>query len=444
MIAARRSFFAGFVSVAAIVASGAGCGTCRSTDGGAASDAASDALLEGAVVADGGDLPARCKSTTAEAELPGGDTFEAGGAIVTGDRLAVAGSYVVDAVRKGVVVVSDVSLTKVERIELGDLGGGDLAPHLATCTGCGLPVVAAYAPSPQGKSLGTKGGTAKDAPQRVLLVSSLEGNRATLLVKVPQQGDESAAFDLLLGAKDAGLVAWDEDSDRVVRGVVKIASFSQGKLGETVVATPYETDADGPKLVRTEKGDVFLAFLAREAFGNDGGVLADADKEGAYLEAPGEERAHQWVEAVALDPSGKPRGAPFAVTPRGRGFASSFELVAAGEGFDVLVVDGAVERDGAGSRLVRVPVRAGKPASATTLAGGVAGAAAVFGKLVTFVDPSERTMLVALDPPHGVTREPLAGGGRFVAEVGGGFVSAQIAAGDGGPSRAFLKRHACP
>lgn len=438
----KRDSLRGALVGALSVVLGAGCGTCRSTE---TSPAGADATIEAAPLSssaiDAGELPARCTSVAAELELPGGDTFEAGTAVVVGDRLYLGGLFA-DGARKGFVLATDTSLGKAERIDLGDLGGGDLAPYVVG--GAAFAVVAAYAPGPSlGKSAATKGGAAKDPPSRTLVVSTLDGAKAVPLLKVLQQADESFAFDLSLSAKDAGLVTWDEDSERVVRGLVKVAPFVGGKLGEATIVSPYETDADTPKLVRTADGRVWLAWLARETITYDAGPLPDADKAGAYLEAPGEDRAHQWVEAVALDPTtGKAQGTPIVLAPR-KGFVAAFELVASGDGFDAVLVDGAVERDGAGSRLVRVPVRGGKAGTPSTLATGVAGAAAVVGSLVTFVDPSERTMLVPVDGGP-ATREPLARGGRVVASLPGALVAAQVTSADGGPGRASLRRLVCP
>ncbi len=418
------------------------------TDGGhdAAKDTGATYASASASADTRADLPSRCTATTGEVELPDGESLEVGGAELSPTGITLAASLSRDGGRRAAVFQVDLGLTKVRAQDLGDLGGGDLAPHLATCAACdGHIVVATYTGAPNApKSFGNRPGSARIAVQRTLVVSALEGAGAVPLVRVPQQSDESSAFDLLLMTKDSGVVAWDEDSERVVRGVVKVASFAGGKLGEAVVVSPYETDADAPKLARTAKGELYVAWIAREVLSIDGGV-GDADLEGAYLEAPGEERAHQWVEIVALDGSGKPRGAPLAVTSRGRGFAASFELLVTADGVDVIVVDGAVQKDGLGSRILRVPVRGGKPGASHELVGqGSAASANVFGPFVTFVDVSERAMVVTLDAPHVVSREPLARGGRFVASTNGSFYSVGVDSGDGGASRAFLRRHTCP
>ncbi len=432
--------------VLALGLSRASCGpeVVSSAADGAASLASSDAAVAKEA---GAELPARCTRTTAEAPLEGGDSFEVGGAELSASEITVAASLSRDGGREGVVFQADLALSKVRATDLGELAGGDLVPRLATCSACGgRVVVASYSVSAAGpKSFGNVAGKARAAAQRTLVVSALEGGKATPIVRLPQQADESAAFDLSLVDKDSGIVAWDEDSDRVVRGIVKVASFGGGKPGKPVVVSPYETDADSPKIVRTARGEVFVGWIAREVFGTDGGA-ADADLQGAYLEAPGEERAHQWIEIVELDATGKPRGTPVAVTARGRGFASSFELVGTSDGVDVLVVDGAVRQDGLGSRVLRVPVRAGRPGAAFELVSSGSGAASatVFGAFVTFVDVSERSMIVALEPPHAVSREPLARGGRFVAAVGSTFYSVGVDGADGGVPTAVLRRHDCP
>jgi hypothetical protein len=435
-------------TVLACVAGGAlvGCGSCRETRQGEGAAPSAEASVSDAR-ADAGELAARCTGAVSEVPLEGGDSLEVGSADVGAGGLAVGVSFGRDGARLGAVVLADLGLTKVRSLALGELSAGDAAPLVASCGACGgRRFVAAHVrPEPPAKPAAAPSGAVRGtAPPRVLSISSLDGEALAPVVKVREQADESSAFDLLPGSRDGGLVAWDEDSDRVVRGIVKVATFSLGKVSEPVVVSPYETDADTPKLVRTSKGEVFVAWLAREGVGADGG-LADADVAGAYLEAPGEERSHQWVEVLALDEAGRPKGGVVPVTPKTRGFASSFELVPDGDGFDVVVVDAAVQRDGALSRIVRVPVHGGKIATSSELVPfGASGGGTVVGPFVTFVDGSERTMLVSREAPFVQSREPLAQGGRFVAYAEGSLFAASIVQGDGGPARGMLRRIRCP
>lgn len=423
-----------------------GCGSCRETRQGEGTAPLAEAGGVDARV-DAGELAARCTVALAEAPLEGGDSLEVGSADVGAGGLAVGVSFGRDGARVGAVVVADLALGKVRSLALGELSAGDAAPLVTSCAACGgRRFVATHVkPEPMAKpAVAPSGAVRGAAPPRVLSIASLDGDTLAPVVRVKEQADESSAFDLLPSSRETGLVAWDEDSDRVVRGIVKVATFAGGKVSEPVVVSPYETDADTPKLVRTAKGEVFVAWLAREGVGTDGG-LTDADVAGAYLEAPGEERSHQWVEVLALDDAGRPKGLAVPVTPKARGFASSFELVPDGDGFDVVVVDAAVQRDGSLSRIVRVPVHGGKVATLSELVPfGASGGASVVGPFVSFVDGSERTMLVSRDAPFVQSREPLAQGGRFVAYAEGSLFAASIVQGDSGPARGMLRRMRCP
>ena len=75
---------------------------------------------------------------------------------------------------------------------------------------------------------------------------------------------------------------------------------------------------------------------------------------------------------------------------------------------------------------------------------GAAGGASVVGPFVSFVDGSERTMLVSREAPFVQSRETLAQGGRFVAFADGSLFAASIVTTDGGPGRGILRRLRCP
>ncbi len=392
------------------------------------------------------EVPARCTKTTGELTLEGGQSLEVGDAeIDPSGALYLAASLDREAGRVGTVFRVGSTFDKSEPIDLGKYAGGDLAPRLFVAPSSLM--VASYTKSDAPRTFGNRAGTARVAGTRTLGFSRLAGASAKPLFEVAQAIDDSFGFDAVVTADGAGLVAWDEDSDRVVRGVVKIAAFRDDKLEADPphVVTAYETDADSPKLVRTASGGIWLAYLAREVVAEPEGGAPDADLQGAYLEAPGEERAHQWIELVELDAAGRTKGPAVAVTPRGKGFVASFELVAREGGFDVLVDDGAVRGDGLGARLERIPIRGGKPGPTEELVDGGVGAASpvVVGEAVSFVDIAERTMLLTLSP-RALTREPSAHGGRFVAASKGVLYGVSLDVGEAGPARAVLRRHSCP
>ncbi len=431
----------------------AACGDCRGRQelASAAGDASTEASTADAPRGDAGaELPARCEATTAELALEGGSSLEVGDAHLTPWGLALSATIERDGSRVGVVFLADPALAKLRTLDLGDLAGGDLAPRLFEHQGAVL--VASYVRGSAPKSLGNRPGAARVVATRTLAVAELGPERATPLFRVAQQADDSLAFDLVMTGKASGLVAWDEDSDRVVRGVVKVAAFAEGRVASPVVVTPYETDADSPGLLRAVDGQLLVGWLSRDVLASqDGGDKGapEPDRQGEYLETAGEERARQWVQLAPVDAAGKLAGPIVSVTPRTRSHATSFELApAAAGGADVYVYDAVLRGEREGARLLRVPVRGGKVLPGEELLpGGVGAAPSVLGPgLVGFVDLAERSMLFsAVGAVRTLTREPLARGGRFVAASSGALYSVSVEVGaDGGAGRAWLRRHACP
>ncbi len=435
-----------------LTAGAAGCGGCgrervSGVDAGAEPGDARPAPATSAA----GALPARCTATTAERELEGGASLEVGDAQLTASGLWLSATLVRGGARVGVVFQTDLALGQARLVELGELAGGELAPRLFALEGAPptTVLVASYARGAAPRTLGNRPGAARVVATRTLAVAELGAGSVTPLFRLDQQADDSMAFDLVLTGKSSGFIAWDEDSDRVVRGVVKVAPFADGKLkaDAVVTATPYETDADSPRLTRTAGGDVLLGWLARDVLGDDAGAEPDADKQGAYLETSGEERARQWVELATLDPAGKPTGALLSITARSKSHTSSFELGSAQDGADVYLYDAVLRGESQGARVLRVPVRGRRALAAEELLDGGVGAAPTFlgGGLVAFVDLAERSMLFVPGGARQLTREPLARGGRFVASAAGSLYSVAVEPGaDGGPGRAVLRRHACP
>ncbi len=392
-----------------------GCQGCRERPSppDAGGSQAPDASQDGAAP---GEAPSRCTPEGAPRELPGGARLEVGDALVTDAGLVLGAVLPGEAGREGVLLRVSKDLSTLSRVDLGPAGDGDGIPQLFAEGGALL--VASYARSASPRSMGPKLGAPPSKATRTLVLSRLEGDSLAVKVRVVQQADESFAFDLAQASAPGGLVAWDEDSDKVVRGLVKVAPFEGAKLGEGIVASPYETDADSPKLAR-RPGGYWLAWLAREPVAEgDAGV---EDKQGAYLETPGEGRSHQWIEIVPTDDLGRAAGKVRRLTSS-LGHVASFELVPRGAEVDVLVHDGALRGDGLGTRVFRIRMRDGKAGPPEELVGAGVGASSPTllgaGAYLTFVDGAERTMLLGLGPDGGLSREGAARSGRLVAAEG--------------------------
>jgi hypothetical protein len=179
------------------------------------------------------------------------------------------------------------------------------------------------------------------------------------------------------------VLAWDEDRIRPtsgdprtdgadgVRGVIRLAlvGADMRTLLRVDVASPELTDAERPR-VALRDGGFWVAWLARRTE-----PIRDA---AADLEGPGQERAYQWVEVLALDTLGSAMGPPRRLTSA-TGHATGFMMDVREPGQDrsprLDIYAGLDEEraNGAGAGITRVTLaNDGLPRLAPLLAEGAA------------------------------------------------------------------------
>jgi hypothetical protein len=219
------------------------------------------------------------------------------------------------------------------------------------------------------------------------------------------------------------------------------------------VASPDTSDAEAPRLL-ARAGGWWLAWLAhRTEVGEDAGATA-------AVEAPGERRANQWVELVALDAKGE-AASPVRRVTSDKDHVASFDLTA-GAGTQVVVVvqDETAHAEGAGERVVRYLVDGEKIEGADLLDGGVGHALAELlpepsiasaPRWLAFSDVQERAHLVPLAAPLKLagapTVEPALDGARLLASTPPDVVfavgAANPGAGAAADGRLELRRLVC-
>jgi hypothetical protein len=288
--------------------------------------------------------PARCRpEQTSFAIEDGGavDDLAIGDAIPHGDGEAVA-------------VVRRTAAGRVAGVALVPGDGGtsrvvDLAPTLGDAPPPRLVsrvkdlVAAEYAVTQPG----VRGGGTRE----LRLYSIAADAVVTPFGSIKEERDDSLAFDLAWGEKRS-VVVWDEVAG-ASRGVVRIAGFSdEQRVGSGRDVSPQDSDADSPRVVPDGNGFMVL-WIARSA--DPSGAAADASD----LEAIGEARAHGWLEMIAVDDQGVPRGPARRLTPPG-GHVTAFDLLPLGPGPKAVLLavardDGEVV-DGSGGALLRVRV----------------------------------------------------------------------------------------
>jgi hypothetical protein len=376
-------------------------------DGGidAPGEAATSAPIDAAAAL----APPRCQLTADAPDVSSsilGESVEFGGAATT------KGTALVGVIRTagGRRVASIVRMGKaVNVIDLGVAMGDEPAP---------VPIVrdddslaAAYAKR-DGQDAGSR--PAGGSRTRELSVFRLTGGAAEWLVSVPQQSDESPAFDVAVEGPPPGrtqeeagggsprlLLAWDE-SAAPPRGIVKVAALSSDlRAAETLtVASPDTSDADTPSLA-PRPGGFWLVWIAHKPQPTpDAGTDAATVPE---LEGPGEARAFQWLELAALDRDGKTVGAIRRLTSA-TGHASAYTLAAHDTRLDVLARDDNEASDGAGGRLLRVTVEGEHVDGPVVLVPDGVGRgepgwlAAADGAFLSYVDMADHARLVPFTP----------------------------------------------
>ncbi len=328
-------------------------------------------------------LSARCGDFTPLALPPG--AYEMGDALVTKDRVFVGVARDVGGKREAalVSVTRDADVLTVATVE----GAGELAvdaPPPKVIFLAGKAVLAMYVPSKDARELAIDG------------------------AKISQQKDGSFAFDAVAEGAE-GLVAWDEDAVGAPRGIVKVAALPIVAGAAARVVSPEASDVDSPRLA-TRPGGYWIAWLAKKPESE-----RDAEPE---LEGPGEKRHTTWLEIAQLDTKGALVGAPSRVTKAGTR-VDSFDMLASGDGVDLLVKDDEQPADGEGSRLVLVTLR-GAETSVRVIAerGAGRGVPDLLGARALFVDLAEHARLLPVAPGSRESMEPDLDSVRPLAAVG--------------------------
>ncbi len=377
---------------------------CKRPSAAPSEDAAVDAVAD--VEADAGPivLPARCVPSLGGATL--GDTpsdLEIGEAIQTPSGFAIGVLRKVKGETVGSVALVEKDTKTVSFVDLGP-PHGDAPPPRPIVQG--VEVFAAFfaraAPPPAG---------GKPKVTRDLALYRLAEGKAQPTATIPQQRDESLAYDVAIGDK-GGIVAWDEDAIGNFRGNIKIALVSADTktITSTRIASPDGSDAELPRLV-PRHGGWWLAWVASRLEAPDAGL-----DPGQEIERPGEKRRFRWLELVALDATGAAVGAVKRLTVA-TGHVSMFDLApragASVEGtLDILARDDEQAMDGAGGRIIRITITGDKVDPPIAIVSESVGRGAPDlldpggggSAWLAFSDTHDRVRLVPLD----LTRTPTA------------------------------------
>ncbi len=346
----RASRFARRVALSALVAAIAlGCKRPSATSN---DDASVDAGIDAEIDAGSVVLPARCVPSLGGATL--GETpsdIEIGEAIQTPSGFAIGVLRKLKGELVGSIALVERDAKTVSFVDLGPPHGDAPPPRPIVV---GADVFAAFfaraAPPPPG---------AKPKATRDLVLYRLADGKAQATSTIPEQRDESLAYDVSLGDK-GGVVAWDEDAIGNERGNIKIAIVAADTktITSTRIASPDGSDAELPRLV-PRRGGWWLVWVASRLEAPDAGL-----DPGQEIERPGEKRRFRWLELLALDAAGAAVGAVKRLTVN-TGHVSMFDLApragaSVPEGLDVIARDDEQAIDGAGGRIVRITVTGDK------------------------------------------------------------------------------------
>jgi len=212
---------------------------------------------------------------------------------------------------------------------------------------------------------------------------------------VPQQHDDSLAFDLAF-AGSSGVVVWDEGA-APSRGVIRALAL-EGEAGLAVAhdISPPESDAELPKIEPDGSGFVAMWIARRPE--------PTRPFDAAEPEVPGETRSFGWLESVRLDARGAVAGPVRALTAAS-GHVSAYDVVAIASPEHALVVvarDDGESVDGSGGALVRVRIVDDLPESPVEYqSDGLGRGAPAFvegsGSFLAWVGPAEQARLLSLD-----------------------------------------------
>lgn len=160
-----------------------------------------------------------------------------------------------------------------------------------------------------------------------LRLARVRGDRVDWAAELPQERDESLAFDVAVGA-DRVAVAWDEAVDEGERTRIVLATLDRGELRATDDArpiSPEQRDAELPRLV-AHAGGFWLVYVARRSF-----ELPPQPGDEELGRDPKQERyaaemiEHSWLEVMPLEPTGAPSGPARALSAKD-GHVQAFDV----------------------------------------------------------------------------------------------------------------------
>ena len=265
------------------------------------------------------------------------------------------------------------------------------------------------------------------------------------LLDLPPEADASSEYDVVAappGSTIGAVVAWDDDAGTPPRALLQVASLAPDlhsvqsvRQVHAALSTTDAGDAGDPRLA-SRAGGYWLTWLARRPEHAASPLPLPAGE----IETPSEEATYGWVEAVVLDATGTPTGAPrrltsptghvgsYAITVREGALVVVAEQDGAGRaggGLERVVWHGRVDETPESSRIIRTGVEEETPPAVVVGPGGQ--------EWLTFLDVHGDTQLMpfATDGPlthAGAARESLLQGGRFLGALDGRIA---LAAADG-------------
>jgi hypothetical protein len=348
-------------------------------------------------------LPARCKvAPTGVVLANGAGSFEVGEGIATNDGFAVGLLRKDGDQTLGSIAVVDRALGGVVFVDVA-APYADAPPPRPFLVGSDLYAAffaRAATLSPASAKL-----------PRELSIYRLAGGKGVRVVDVPEQRDDSLAFDVASGPSGAAL-AWDEDAIGNERGDVKLAILSADAkaIAASRIVSPDGSDAELPRIV-ARPGGFWIVWVASRLENPDAGL-----EPGQAIERPAEERRFKWLELQLVDDHGAPVGPTKRLTPQ-TGRVALFDLAARADAPDVLDIvarDDDQSNETVGGRILRITVTGDKADPPIGIVGdGVGrgvpdllpgGAGGVPAAWLSFIDVHDASRIVPLD----ASRTPLA------------------------------------
>ncbi len=348
--------------------------------------------------------PARCTKEGAPYTLPLGTTV--GGALVTGNSLAVGLVALTATVVRFPAPIATLALTNPTTIPLGPTIADGPAPSLAALPG-GFAATW-LAPDDDGKPLAKPKNSLGSPPRRrKLQVAQIDASgTAKVRWQAPQGIDEVPDADVAFAADGSGLAAWDDDASNEHKdqkgGLIRVIPLATDGTAGTPIAIAIDgSEAESPRVIRDGNGWQ-VAWIARKATGQ---------KDGEFLEGAGEEATFSWVEIQRIDGAGKLQDAPITATPK-TGHVTALAADPRGGAFYVGTF-GDTANDG--GRLRRLVLEGKKPPVVTDLL--TDGVARGLFDVVPSAIPEQPDLFWFLDRDDGVHLLASARPGQLLAPV---------------------------